>query len=59
LVQLESFVTIKLVTVMAIALAVLMGVMVVFQMLLVAGVPWGRAAWGGQNEVLPNALPHW
>ncbi|TFV65185.1 UNVERIFIED_ORG: hypothetical protein E4P37_10790 [Bacillus sp. AZ43] len=28
----------------------------VFQLLLVAGRPWGRFAWGGQHEVLPPRL---
>ena len=31
-----------------------MGIQVIFQALLAAGVPWGRAAWGGQNDVLPT-----
>jgi hypothetical protein len=32
----------------------LIGLVVVFQLALVAGAPWGRAAWGGQN---PGTLP--
>lgn len=35
-------------------LATLLLIQVVFQFALAAGAPWGRAAWGGQNEgVLP------
>jgi hypothetical protein len=41
---------------LSIALSVLMGVQVVFQTLLAAGVPWGRAAWGGQHAVLPTGF---
>ena len=41
---------------LAITLSALMGVQVIFQALLAAGVPWGRAAWGGQHEVLPTGL---
>ena len=40
--------------VIALVLAALMVVLFVFQLLLALGVPWGRAAWGGQFEVLPN-----
>jgi hypothetical protein len=40
----------------AIALSALMGVQVIFQGLLAAGVPWGRAAWGGQHQVLPTGF---
>ncbi len=32
-----------------------LGCLAVFQLLLVAGAPLGRFAWGGQNEVLPTA----
>ena len=36
---------------------VLLGVLGVFQLALAVGAPWGRAAWGGQNEgVLPGRL---
>ena len=28
----------------------------VFQVLLAAGLPWGRFAWGGQHRVLPRRL---
>lgn len=41
---------------LAIALSVLMGIQAIFQALLAAGVPWGRAAWGGQHEVLPTGF---
>ena len=34
----------------------LLAALAVFQGLLVAGLPLGRFAWGGQNEVLPGAL---
>jgi hypothetical protein len=35
---------------------VLLAALAVFQGLLVAGLPLGRFAWGGQNEVLPVGL---
>lgn len=36
---------------------VLLGIVGVFQLALALGAPWGRAAWGGQNEgVLPGRL---
>ena len=36
---------------------VLLGALGVFQLALALGAPWGRAAWGGQNEgVLPGRL---
>lgn len=38
----------------AIAFCVLLGLLVCFQLALVAGAPWGRFAWGGQHE---GALP--
>jgi hypothetical protein len=43
---------------MAVALvgAALLGCLAVFQLLLVAGAPLGRFAWGGQNVVLPTSL---
>ena len=34
----------------------LLGGLAVFQLLLIAGVPLGRFAWGGQNVVLPARL---
>jgi hypothetical protein len=42
-------------TAAAVAL-VLLAALAVFQGLLVAGLPLGRFAWGGQNEVLPAGL---
>lgn len=38
----------------AIAFCILLGLLVCFQLALVAGAPWGRFAWGGQHE---GALP--
>ena len=35
---------------------VLLAALAVFQLLLVAGAPLGRFAWGGQHEVLPTRL---
>jgi hypothetical protein len=40
----------------AVAACVVLGSLVVFQALLVCGVPLGRFAWGGQHEVLPTRL---
>src|SRR5688572_20547652 len=41
----------------AIAAAIGLAGIVLFQIALVAGAPWGRAAWGGgQTGVLPNQL---
>jgi hypothetical protein len=40
----------------AIVALVLLAALAVFQGLLVAGLPLGRFAWGGQNEVLPVNL---
>ena len=36
--------------------ASLLGGLAVFQVLLIAGAPLGRFAWGGQNAVLPARL---
>lgn len=36
--------------------AVFFAVMTVFQFALAAGVPWGKAAYGGANQVLPLRL---
>jgi hypothetical protein len=36
--------------------AALIGVLVVFQLCLAAGVPWGRASYGGATPVLPTRL---
>ena len=40
----------------AIVGALLLGGLAVFQVLLIAGAPLGRFAWGGQNVVLPARL---
>jgi hypothetical protein len=40
----------------AIVVSVLLVGLAVFQIVLVAGAPLGRFAWGGQSEVLPTAL---
>lgn len=40
----------------AIALTVVLVLLTGFQIALIAGVPWGRFAWGGQHEVLPTRL---
>jgi hypothetical protein len=44
-------------TVAAVAAVVLLAVIVLFQLALALGAPFGRAAWGGQHEgVLPTRL---
>ncbi len=44
-------------TIAAIVAAILLGVLVAFQLALALGAPWGRAAWGGAHEgVLPTRL---
>ena len=41
----------------AVAAAVLMGMVGLFQLALAAGAPWGEAAWGGRHEgTLPTGL---
>jgi hypothetical protein len=40
----------------AVVSLVLLAALAVFQGLLVAGLPLGRFAWGGQNDVLPAGL---
>lgn len=35
-------------------ITVLLAILAVFQLALILGVPWGKAAWGGQKEVLPT-----
>jgi hypothetical protein len=40
----------------AVAACVLLAGLAVFQLMLVAGRPLGRFAWGGQHEVLPRTL---
>ena len=43
-----------MITILALLSATLHGAIAVFQLLLVAGKPWGEYAWGGQNKgVLP------
>jgi hypothetical protein len=44
--------------ILAVALvgAVLLGCLAVLQLLLIAGAPLGRFAWGGQHVVLPSGL---
>jgi hypothetical protein len=44
------------ITVVALVGTSLLGGLAVFQMLLIAGAPLGRFAWGGQNIVLPGRL---
>ena len=52
-----SVVTLRVViTLAAVVASVLLAGMAVFQLLLVAGRPLGRFAWGGQHEVLPRTL---
>ncbi|MDT0168479.1 hypothetical protein [Pseudarthrobacter sp. BRE9] len=36
------------------AFCAVLGVLAVFQLLLIVGLPFGRFAWGGQNTVLPT-----
>lgn len=40
----------------AILVCVILGGLTIFQLALVAGMPWGRFAWGGQHDVLPPKL---
>jgi hypothetical protein len=40
----------------AIAAATVLALVLAFQLLLVAGAPFGHAAWGGQHRVLPARL---
>ena len=42
--------------IVAVAGAVVLGCLAVFQLLLAGGAPLGRYAWGGQHEVLPPRL---
>ena len=42
--------------IVALAGVAVLGGLAVFQLLLVAGRPLGRFAWGGQHEVLPRGL---
>ncbi len=34
----------------------LLGLLALFQLALICGLPWGRAVWGGQDDVLPTSL---
>lgn len=43
-------------TVAVAAICVILGMLAVFQVLLIAGLPLGRFAWGGQQAVLPPRL---
>ncbi len=43
-------------TLAAIAFVVLIAALGLFQLLLVAGAPFGRLAWGGQHVVLPKSF---
>ncbi len=43
-------------SVAAILLCVVLAALAVFQVLLIAGVPIGRFAWGGKHDVLPRGL---
>ena len=40
----------------AVLTCVVLGLLTVFQLLLIAGLPIGRFAWGGQHRVLPRKL---
>jgi hypothetical protein len=52
-----SSVTVReVITLAAVVASVLLAGLAVFQLLLVAGRPLGRFAWGGQHEVLPRRL---
>lgn len=46
----------RVVRVVGIVVATLFAAVVIFQLLLAAGVPWGAAAYGGQPANLPGAL---
>jgi hypothetical protein len=43
-----------LVTIAAVLFCIVIGALAVFQACLAAGLPWGRFAWGGKNDVLPR-----
>ncbi|WP_199424556.1 hypothetical protein [Actinotalea solisilvae] len=43
-------------TVAAVVLVVLLALLAAFQVGLASGRPWGRLAWGGGHEVLPQRL---
>ena len=40
----------------ALLVTAILALLAVFQMLLIFGAPFGRFAWGGQNEVLPTSF---
>lgn len=40
----------------AFALVAILALLVIFQIALAAGAPWGQLAWGGQHRVLPDRL---
>ncbi|MCG2621997.1 hypothetical protein LVY72_08710 [Arthrobacter sp. I2-34] len=40
----------------AVVACIILGALVVFQLLLIAGLPLGRLAWGGSHKVLPARL---
>lgn len=42
-------------TTVAVLFCVLLAALAVFQVALIAGAPWGRFAWGGQDAVLPRS----
>jgi len=42
--------------ILALLLCVILAGLAIFQALLIAGLPWGRFAWGGQHAVLPPRL---
>jgi hypothetical protein len=46
----------EIMEVAAIAAASVLGVLVLFQLALAAGMPLARAAWGGEHRVLPSRL---
>jgi hypothetical protein len=43
-------------TAIAIIFVILLAALTVFQLLLIAGLPLGRFAWGGQHDILPPRL---
>jgi hypothetical protein len=46
----------RMTSIAAVLICVVLGLLTVFQVLLIAGLPLGRYAWGGQSEVLPRKL---
>ncbi len=43
-------------TAAALIASIVLAALVVFQLALAAGAPWGELAWGGQHRVLPTRL---